>query len=73
VARRVKSPTLLISSRADPFVVGFTPQLLRRLGAGDKHALILPGLDHGTALLTDNYGPRVRAAILTFVADVPPG
>jgi hypothetical protein len=66
----VKPPTLLISARADPFVAGFTPQLLRRLGAGDKQALILPGLDHGTALLTDNYGPRVQAAILKFVAGV---
>jgi pimeloyl-ACP methyl ester carboxylesterase len=71
VARRVKAPTLLISSRADPFVAGFTPQLLRRLGAGDKQALILPGLDHGTAVLTDSYGPRVRAAILSFIAHLP--
>jgi pimeloyl-ACP methyl ester carboxylesterase len=67
-ARAVKAPTLLISSRGDPFVAGFTPRLLRSLGARDKQALILPGLDHGTALLTDSYGPRVRAAILDFVA-----
>jgi pimeloyl-ACP methyl ester carboxylesterase len=71
VARRVKSSTLLISARADPSVAGFTPELLRRLGADDKRALILPGLDHGTALLTDNYGPRVQAAILSFIAHLP--
>jgi pimeloyl-ACP methyl ester carboxylesterase len=71
-ARGVMSPTLLISSTADPFVAGFTPQLLRRLGTADKRALILPGLDHGTALLTDNYGPRVQAAILSFIAHLPP-
>jgi hypothetical protein len=72
-ARRVRPPTLLISARADPFVAGFTLQLLRRLGVRDKQALILPGLDHGTALLTDSYGPRVQAAILKFVADLPHG
>jgi hypothetical protein len=70
VARRVKLPTLLISSSADPFVAGFTPQLRRSLGASDKHALILPGLDHGTELLTGKYGPHVDAAILKFVADL---
>jgi alpha-beta hydrolase superfamily lysophospholipase len=68
VARHVSAPTLLISARGDPFVDGATRPLLRALGAHDKRALILPGADHGTALLTDGAGRRVRATILAFVA-----
>jgi pimeloyl-ACP methyl ester carboxylesterase len=68
VAPRVAAPTLLISARDDPFVDGATRRLLAALGARDKRALILPGADHGTALLTDGTGARVRATILAFVA-----
>jgi pimeloyl-ACP methyl ester carboxylesterase len=67
-ARDVRSPTLLVAAREDPYVIGATSPLLRALGSADKRELIVPGLDHGTALLTDSNGPRVRAAILRFVA-----
>lgn len=66
-ARRDRIPTLLIGARRDPFVEGFTPVLLRALGGRDKRALILPGLDHGTELLTGEDGPRVRASIFGFI------
>jgi pimeloyl-ACP methyl ester carboxylesterase len=67
-ARRDRIATLLIGARQDPFIEGFTPVLLRALGSRDKRALILPGLDHGTELLTDVNAPRVRAAIFAFVS-----
>jgi pimeloyl-ACP methyl ester carboxylesterase len=64
-ARRVKTPTLLVSARDDPFVNGATPALLKALAGGGKRALIVAGLDHGTELLS---AQRVRSAILAFVA-----
>ncbi|HET6866713.1 MAG TPA: alpha/beta hydrolase [Solirubrobacteraceae bacterium] len=67
-ARRDRIPALLVAARQDPYVERFTPVLLRALGSRDKRALILPGLDHGTALLTDRNGSRVRAAIFAFVS-----
>lgn len=67
-ARRDRIPTLLIGARQDPYVEGFTPVLTHAVGARHKRALILPGLDHGTALLTDANASRVRAAIFAFVA-----
>lgn len=69
-ARRDRIATLVLGARQDPYVEGFTPVLHRALGSRDKRALILPGLDHGTALLTDANGPRVRAAIFAFVSEV---
>src|SRR5262249_19988671 len=71
-ARRDRIPTLLIGARQDPYVEGFTPVLLRALGGRDKRAVIVPGLDHGTALLGGENGPRVRAAIFAFVARSAP-
>jgi pimeloyl-ACP methyl ester carboxylesterase len=68
LARRVAAPTLLISARDDPFAGGATRPQLRALGTRDKRALILAGADHGTALLTDGAGQRVRASIRAFVA-----
>ncbi len=67
-ARDVTSPALLVAARQDPYVIGATLPVLRSLASADKRALIVPGLDHGTALLTDRNGPRVRSAILRFVA-----
>jgi dienelactone hydrolase len=67
-ARRDRIPTLVVGARQDPYVEGFTPVLLHALGARDKQSLILAGLDHGTALLTDANGPRVRASIFAFVS-----
>jgi pimeloyl-ACP methyl ester carboxylesterase len=67
-ARQVTIPALLISARQDPFTEGVTGPLLRALGSRHKQALTLPGLDHGTALLTGQFGRRVEAAILSFVA-----
>jgi dienelactone hydrolase len=67
-AHRVRAPALLVSARADPFVNGFTPQLLRALASRRKRALIVSGVDHGTELLSDAFAPRVRSAILDFVA-----
>ena len=67
-ARDVTSPTLLVAARQDPYVTGATLPLLRALAGAEKRALIVPGMDHGTALLTDSNGPRVRSAILSFVA-----
>ena len=59
-------PTLLIGARQDPFVSGVTPRLLRAVASRDKQALILPGIDHGTALLTGSDGRRVERAIFAF-------
>lgn len=67
-ARRDRIATLLVDARHDPYVEGFTPLLFHALGERDKRALTLPGLDHGTALLTGQNGPRVRAAIFAFVS-----
>jgi pimeloyl-ACP methyl ester carboxylesterase len=71
VAHLVTLPTLLISTRDDPYVAGFTPRLLRALAARDKRALILAGSDHGTAVLTSGDGSRVAATILGFVRGAP--
>jgi hypothetical protein len=42
--------------------------LLRAMPSRRKRALLLPGVDHGTALLTGDSGPRVQRAILAFAA-----
>jgi pimeloyl-ACP methyl ester carboxylesterase len=65
-ARHDRLPTLLISAREDPYLVGDTAQLARALAAGRKRTLIVPGIDHGTALLTGASRDRVDAAILAF-------
>ena len=70
-ARRVTTPTLLISTRDDPFVNDATIPLLKTLGSTRKRALILPGADHGTSLLTDGNRSRVQAAILAFADPRP--
>jgi pimeloyl-ACP methyl ester carboxylesterase len=69
-AHWVVVPTLLISARQDPFVDGATLALLRALASRRKQAMILPGPDHGTALLADHNGRRVLGAILSFIAVV---
>jgi hypothetical protein len=35
-----------------------------------RRCAAVPGLDHGTRLLTDANGPQARAAILTFAVTV---
>jgi dienelactone hydrolase len=67
-AARVTLPALLISARGDPFAQGATGPLLRAMPSRRKRALMLPGVDHGTALLTGGSGPRVQRAILAFAA-----
>jgi pimeloyl-ACP methyl ester carboxylesterase len=67
-ARKVTIPTLLVSARADPFVNGATAPLLTALASPHKQALIVPGANHGTALLAGSVGARVRGTILHFVA-----
>ena len=68
VAPHVHAPALLVSARDDPYVSGgITGALLRALHSPRKRALVLPGADHGTSLLTDSYGPRVQSAIFAFV------
>ena len=67
-AREVRTPTLLVSARDDPFVTGATIPILKALASPRKRALIVPGLDHGTALLTGNSRDRVQDAILQFLA-----
>ena len=67
-AAHVTLPALLISARGDPFAQGATGPLLRAMPSRHKRALILPGVDHGTALLTGDSGPRVQRAILAFAA-----
>lgn len=67
-ARRVTMPALLVSAAQDPFTTGVTTPLRRALGSRRKQALVVPGLDHGTALLTGTFRNRVQAAILGFVA-----
>jgi hypothetical protein len=42
--------------------------MLRALGSRRRQALILPGADHGTSLLTDSFAPRVEKTIFAFVA-----
>jgi pimeloyl-ACP methyl ester carboxylesterase len=69
-ARRDRTPTLVIGARQDPFVEGFTPVLFGAIVARDKRALILPGLDHGTELLTDENARQVKAAIFAFVSAI---
>jgi alpha-beta hydrolase superfamily lysophospholipase len=71
-ARRVTIPRLMISTRDDPFVYDATTPLLHALGSTRKRALILPGTDHGTSLLSDDNRRRVHAAILTLVATNSP-
>jgi pimeloyl-ACP methyl ester carboxylesterase len=66
-ARHDTLPTLLISAREDPYLVGDTAQLSRALASSSKRVLIVPGMDHGTALLTGGERDRVEAAILAFV------
>ncbi len=67
-AAHVTLPALLISARGDPFAQGATGPLLRAMPSRRKRALILPGVDHGTALLTGNSDRRVQRAILAFAA-----
>jgi pimeloyl-ACP methyl ester carboxylesterase len=63
---RVRIPALLISARADPFVGGATTALARALASRRREVLIVPGIDHGTSLLTGADGRRVQAAIFAF-------
>jgi pimeloyl-ACP methyl ester carboxylesterase len=68
-ARRVTVPTLLVGARQDPFAGGDTRPLFAALRSPHKRELIVPGSDHGTALLTDSPArARVTAAILAFAA-----
>jgi hypothetical protein len=66
-ARKLTIPTLLISAREDPYLSGDTAALLSALRAHRKSALVMPGSDHGTALLSGSSSARVRAAILSFL------
>ena len=65
--RGVRIPTLLISARDDPFVGGATATLAGALATTHKRVLIVPGVDHGTSLLTGAAAPRVLSSILAFV------
>ena len=69
-AAHVKLPALLIGAREDPFAQGATGPLLRAMPSTHKRALVLPGVDHGTALLSGEHGRRVQSAILSFAASV---
>jgi pimeloyl-ACP methyl ester carboxylesterase len=64
-ARHVSAPALLISAERDPFTEDATRPLLKALGSRRKQALIVPGLDHGTFLLSHK---KVRGAVLGFLA-----
>lgn len=66
-ARKLTVPTLLISAREDPYLSGDTVALLGAVRARRKNALVVPGSDHGTALLSGSSGARVRAAVLSFL------
>jgi dienelactone hydrolase len=68
-ARRVRVPSLYVGSREDGYtnfgretreLHGVTPAKVNQL-------LLVPGDDHGTDLLADASGPKVRAAIVAFL------
>jgi pimeloyl-ACP methyl ester carboxylesterase len=69
-ARRVRIPSFYIGSREDGFTTfgRETRDFHRVTPARVNKMLLVPGGDHGTDLLSDNNGPRVRAAIVAFLA-----
>ena len=66
-ARQVTIPTLLVSARDDPYLSGDTAALLAAVRTRRKRALVVPGSDHGTALLSGSSGARVQAKVLSFL------
>jgi pimeloyl-ACP methyl ester carboxylesterase len=69
-ARRVRVPSLYVGSENDGWTTfgRDTRQLHSATPARVNRMLMVPGVDHGTDLLSDENGPRVQAAIVAFLA-----
>jgi hypothetical protein len=69
-ARRVRVPSLYIGSHEDGYTTfgRETREFHRVTPARVNRMLLVAGGDHGVDLLSDRYGPRVRAAIIAFLA-----
>jgi dienelactone hydrolase len=69
-ARRIRLPSLYIGSREDGYTTfgRETRDFHRVTPARVNRMLLVPGGDHGVDLLSDRNGPRVRAAIVAFLA-----
>jgi dienelactone hydrolase len=68
-ARRIHVPSFYIGSRQDGYTTfgRETRDFHRVTPARVNKMLLVPGGDHGVDLLSDRYGPRVRAAIEAFL------
>jgi dienelactone hydrolase len=68
-ARRVRVPSFYVGSREDGFTTfgRETRDFHRVTPARVNQMLLVPGGDHGVDLLSDEHGPRVRAAIVAFL------
>jgi pimeloyl-ACP methyl ester carboxylesterase len=68
-ARRLRLPTLYVSSRHDPVTTSAkdTRQLHRATPAQVNELLLVDGDEHASELLTGPHGHRVLAAILRFL------
>jgi pimeloyl-ACP methyl ester carboxylesterase len=65
---RFRGPILLVMARDDDV---FPPETTRAIASrhrGPEQVLVLPGYDHALRLLEGDNGPKVRAALLRFLA-----
>jgi dienelactone hydrolase len=69
-ARRIRVPSFYIGSREDGYTTfgRETRDFHRVTPARVNKMLLVPGGDHGVDLLSDSNGPRVRGAIVAFLA-----
>lgn len=65
-------PLLLISTNNDNYAPAADTNKLAAAHPGAEQVLLLPGSDHGVALLGDQYAAQVKAAIEAFLAKSPP-
>jgi pimeloyl-ACP methyl ester carboxylesterase len=66
-ARALRLPALFAVSRSDPYSAGDTPALERAAGSASKRLVVVPGADHGVALLHGAPAATVAAAVYDFL------
>jgi pimeloyl-ACP methyl ester carboxylesterase len=68
--RTLGVPVLFVGARRDATFVADARRLFRSARVKDKRLLVVGGRDHGTQLLDDPAGRRVRPALESFLARV---
>jgi esterase/lipase len=65
--RKVRAPTLFVTSANDPMVAG-QPEILYRLAQAPKSFEVYPGSAHGTAILFGPHSTELQTLMLRFIA-----